>query len=444
MLLPWLAAVVELVYFRGHIAGQRSRAMEVLSWSAFLLPTVAAISLILLNLDWIEAGYASRPFTLAERLLSQGRILWIYISWFLAPRLNELGMFHDDIPLSVGLLQPISTLLAAVAWPLVLACSVVVSRRLPEVLFATLFFVVAHCIESSVLALELVFEHRNYLPSVALAVWLATAFMRVRARLLQHEVGSTPATLPACVFVAVLALSTFVRASGWASEFDMSRAAVERHPESPRSGLFYANALLKRGNAEADAAQRSQLLGLARHEFELVYQSGEEQLAALVMLYVLDEQLYPGLSRSDAWLSGIERGTWERPLSATDFAAMSALVACFESDGCSLQDTELLRLLDLFAERFSRPVAVHSLRLRVLKATGVGPEEILALAEKVLEESPESIQMRYEEIAFLLDLKRYAGAHEAAMALMAVDPERRQLPAIIDSFGRATGPAQEP
>ncbi len=36
------------------------------------------------------------PSTLAERLLTEARIMWDYVSWTLVPNLSQLSLYHDD------------------------------------------------------------------------------------------------------------------------------------------------------------------------------------------------------------------------------------------------------------------------------------------------------------------------------------------------------------
>jgi hypothetical protein len=52
------------------------------------------------------SGYSSRPFTLEARLLTEARIVWEYISLIVTPTLPAFGLYHDDIPLSTGLVAP--------------------------------------------------------------------------------------------------------------------------------------------------------------------------------------------------------------------------------------------------------------------------------------------------------------------------------------------------
>lgn len=444
VLVPWLGVTVEVIFFRGYVGGHRPRQMQWLSWLVFVVPTAMVFLLIASNLDWIRAGYSVRPFDLTERLLTEMRILWAYLSWFAVPQLDTLGMFHDDIVLSTSWLRPASTALAAMAWAGILAVALASAKKLPELLFAVLFFLIGHIIESSVLALELVFEHRNYLPSFAMALLLTASGARLLEWLRAHGVSPVLASMPLFLFVGSLAFTTALRADIWSSELALSRAAVEHHPGSPRSGLFYASTLLKEGIATSDKSEASQLLGLARHEFELVEQSQQEQLASLVMLYVLDEQLYPEFGTAERWLQRIERSVRDVKPSATDFIALGALVECYEKDSCSVARERLITLLTVFEENAVRRSAVSKLQNRVLKADETGDEPRLASLTAALEQNPNDIELRYQRMEVLLRLRRFGTAHAEAVALMGVDENRRQLPALRDIFVPKKPQAESP
>jgi len=78
-----------------------------------------------------------------------------------------LGFYHDDFQASAGWLTPWTTLPAVLGLLCVALAALVVRRRFPLFAFAVLFFLAGHLLESTVFPLELVFEHRNYLPSIA-------------------------------------------------------------------------------------------------------------------------------------------------------------------------------------------------------------------------------------------------------------------------------------
>ena len=81
------------------------------------------------------------------------------------PNLAEMGLHHDDFVISKTLLSPWTTL-PAIAGLLALAVGALVLRKKhPLITFGIVFFFVAHALESTIIPLEIAFEHRNYLPS---------------------------------------------------------------------------------------------------------------------------------------------------------------------------------------------------------------------------------------------------------------------------------------
>lgn len=114
-----------------------------------------------------EAAYAHREFTLLERLLTQPRILVHYLSLMLYPMTDRFALIHE-VRLSTDLFTPWTTLLAIGFWCAWSFIGVLLAKRQPLIAFCMLFFIVNHLVESSVIPLELIYEHRNYLPSMAL------------------------------------------------------------------------------------------------------------------------------------------------------------------------------------------------------------------------------------------------------------------------------------
>ncbi len=110
-------------------------------------------------------AYAHRPFTLAERLLTEPRIIVFYVTLLLYPVSSRLTLIHD-IQVSTSLFSPWGTLPAIVLILFFLAVAVYLSRKRPFLSFCILFFFLNHAIEGSFLALELIYEHRNYIPSM--------------------------------------------------------------------------------------------------------------------------------------------------------------------------------------------------------------------------------------------------------------------------------------
>ena len=69
--------------------------------------------------------------------------------------------------------SPSTTALSLLAWVGAVAVALLLRKRYPLLVFALLFYLVAHSMESTILPLEMVFEHRNYLPSVGVCLLVA-------------------------------------------------------------------------------------------------------------------------------------------------------------------------------------------------------------------------------------------------------------------------------
>ncbi|MDE1462807.1 hypothetical protein [Spartinivicinus poritis] len=117
-------------------------------------------------------NYEEREFTLYERVLTQLRVLFIYIKNIFIPDVVSMGVFHDDFLKSSSILKPWTTVMSLFLWVatifLVIKFWNKVGVRLLS--FGILFFLIGHGVESSFLGLELYFEHRNYFPAIGL-IW---------------------------------------------------------------------------------------------------------------------------------------------------------------------------------------------------------------------------------------------------------------------------------
>ena len=140
---------------------------------------VAVAGFLLIWPEWVTRGYASRDFTLTERVLTESRVLWRYMGQLLWVDVGRLGIYQDAYPLSRGLLQPVTS-----AWSLLgllgLVAASFAALRSPAfrgVGVGLLFFLLAHSLESTIFPLEIYFEHRNYLPAVGLFIALVSAGM---------------------------------------------------------------------------------------------------------------------------------------------------------------------------------------------------------------------------------------------------------------------------
>lgn len=155
--------VIEKTLFSNSAAGLKNGFLFVLA-----LPLVALLVYLLAGLDGIMASYDWRPFSMTERLLTQPSVLLVYLKHILLPVHGGYGLYHDDFPVSAGLLAPPYTLPAIAALLLCFLAGLRFRKSAPVFAFAALWFLAGHALEASFVNLELYFEHRNYLPSLGI------------------------------------------------------------------------------------------------------------------------------------------------------------------------------------------------------------------------------------------------------------------------------------
>ena len=129
------------------------------------------------NISSITAGYNDRPFTLAERLLTEPRVIIFYISLLLYPVHSHFTLLHD-IYISRSLFNPWTTLPAILLIALIVGYAIYAARKRPLISFCIIFFFLNHLIESSIIPLELIYEHRNYIPSMLFFVPVAILILK--------------------------------------------------------------------------------------------------------------------------------------------------------------------------------------------------------------------------------------------------------------------------
>lgn len=220
-LLPLFILLVELCVF------QRERLSHAKVGRIALAVSLLAVSVVFLRLDRILAGYARRDFSLWERLMTEGRVLVEYILMLVAPAQRRMGFFHDDTVVSTSLWQPWTTLPSIILLGALVFVAFRIRKTKPLVSLGILIFFAGHIIESTVIALELMFEHRNYLPSVGLLLAIS-AFMAQMIESKRFKVGLALALL------MVLSALSYSRVDTWSSEESLDYYINMVHPKSER------------------------------------------------------------------------------------------------------------------------------------------------------------------------------------------------------------------
>ncbi|KRA17807.1 hypothetical protein [Lysobacter sp. Root604] len=249
---PALCLVLELAYFTG------ARPRRVLAFFGLFLalPLIAGLALLAWSPRLLLDGYADWDFSLGQRLLTQPRVLADYLLALLLPRGERMTLFSDDFALSTGWLTVPSPIPAMLVLAAISTLAATLRKRAPSLFAGWFFFLTAHAVESSVLPLEMYYEHRNYLPSIGLALAVVGAWGLLPSRWPRAPMFALPAAIAAC---GLLAWSTHARALIWRSKADIVANALAYHPDSLRARQTQAFIDLSAGRHDASLTQMAYL-----------------------------------------------------------------------------------------------------------------------------------------------------------------------------------------
>jgi tetratricopeptide (TPR) repeat protein len=251
--LPAALLLIEIIFYIKPGFWRQDKAKWIVVGSVVGL----AILSVLLFFYWqknpmsaLIAGYEKRPFTMIERLLTETRVSLFYLYQLLYPVPGQFSILHD-FSLSTSLLTPWTTPVAIATILMLLLFAGYNIRRKPLLSFAICFFFLGHSIESTIFPLELVFEHRNYLPSLFLFLPIASGMaclvdkFRDKSTIVYRMlVGIVP------VLVVALGLGCHTRNMAWATEKTLWQDAMQKAPALARPYQNIAMALEREQNLE--------------------------------------------------------------------------------------------------------------------------------------------------------------------------------------------------
>jgi tetratricopeptide (TPR) repeat protein len=237
--LPIFIIAYEWYFFRDLDLTWLKKRIPLLAGCLLLSAVIALAVLGGKPLDGILEGYKDRDFTLTQRLLTQPRVIIFYISQLLWPHPSRLNMDHD-FPLSNSLMDPMTTFLSIISIAALIGLAIATARKQRLLSFCILWFFGNLLIESSIIALEIVFEHRVYLPSMLLILIVVLAVYR----------WVKPAWLQAvllCAMVTVGAVWSYERNAVYSDRITFWQDCVSKSPGKARPYNNLGVALADRG-----------------------------------------------------------------------------------------------------------------------------------------------------------------------------------------------------
>jgi len=182
-ILPLFIALYEFYFFQNFDVSPKGK--KILLGLVAGLFVLGACGLIIWGkryFDVIIEGYQYRaiamsPFTMSERVLTQFRVVLYYITLLIYPHPSRLNLDYD-FPISKTILDPSTTLISILIVAGLIGYSIWTAKKRPVLSFCILWYFGNLVIESSIFPLEMVYEHRLYLPAVGPFVLFSLMMIR--------------------------------------------------------------------------------------------------------------------------------------------------------------------------------------------------------------------------------------------------------------------------
>lgn len=243
ILIPLFILLIEYIGFQFVTESKRERIAIWIGIATFsLLPIFAGVVFFLSNIDTLLHDYIMRPFSMGERIASEAVIMWQYVGMLLMPRLSSMTLYHDGI--AIYGLTSLWSIMAIFGWVIVIGIIIFYRKTHPVISFSLAFFIVSHLLESTILPLELMFEHRNYIGSATIMLALIAIFITSHKLISKYKLGLGIIYIAvACMF----GLMQIARASSWSNPYAFALIAAKENPSSSRAVSMLANYQAQRG-----------------------------------------------------------------------------------------------------------------------------------------------------------------------------------------------------
>lgn len=378
---PLFLLAIEHFIFQYRTFGLHQRnLLHYLTIPSLILPIAIGAAYFSLHLQGLLSHYLTRPFTMEERLLTEGNVLIFYLRLLLFPSMGSMSLYHDDFPITRSIdLTTIASFSLIIA---LLLLSFYLRKRSPLIGLGIVIFFTGHLFESTIFPLELVFEHRNYFPSIG--VMLAIAGLGIVLSRFASKLKPMIYISSSFVF-GLLIFQTWERSILWGTPEMLATYQYINHTSSPRANISMINLYLQKGNIPEALRHLKTLSSLRPYD-------ASPELNTLRILCKTDTDITPIFNHA---VQKLQNGKITPDASDT----LSTLIAEYHNTKCkSLNDSQMLSLSqnavhNPFGGDHPNVELAHAVNLHTL-GDRAGALAILQKLSRDLNKHPTNIQIQ--------------------------------------------------
>lgn len=417
-LLPLYVLTLELFC----IPAKASRGLKWIWIILGMLPLAVGIGYVLLTFSQFDNAYALNNITPLSRLMTEISVLIFYAKLIFFPQLSDMGLNQDDFA--------ILSLQAPGAWLNLLILVFIVyfiiyfRKHSPIICFGLAWFLISHIIESTILPLELVFEHRNYLAMVGLIIIPVYIVFSKLERL--KPFYKKIALITFSLLIINYAVLTSSRSKIWSSETLYYANALLNHPRSARAHLDWANVLLAHGYHQEGFIELEHAERLAPHQSSATIQK---------LLVFCNQSQRPDAIYNKALWAAKNQPLSSHALNALDLLTQNALKKqCDSIPAIQIHELLLAALenpkLESNKNWYSLVLQLHARILYLLEDY----TQSIAYFEQAYLVHPRRLDPLFEKLVIQIKLGRRADSESTLNALEAIMLDRPYLRVKLKPF----------
>lgn len=382
--------------------------------------TLSFLIIFWLSSESLLSGYQIRQFNMEERLLTEARILIWYLIMLVIPNINQMTLYHDGITISKSLLSPPETILSIIIIVILIIYALRSRKNYPWIGFGILWFFSGHLLESTILPLELAYEHRNYLPSFGIIFML---ILSLKLTFTYQLKSRSPVIILLVLFVIFLTAATHTRAYIWSGSLKENIVDATNHPQSIRANIHAGNSFSIFAKYAKEENQKKIYMdqGEAYYKRALALNpnSINPYFGWIFMYY--ENRLYPPQQLLDELKSKISTSQ----VDATTINGLDSLTNCKIDKFCKFSDEEYLTIMEQAFDNKNTPTIYKSYILRNMSkfysSARKEPKIAALMTKKAIELAPKIIGIRLELIDYLAQAGYLQEALDALNHLEKID-----------------------
>jgi Tfp pilus assembly protein PilF len=208
------------------------------------LTVILIIGFIYIDFPSIWGGYKMRNFTMMQRILTEPRVIIFYLSLLFYPINSRLTLLYDT-EVSRSLFHPWTTTPAILLIFIIIGFVLYIVKKRPLISFCIIFYFLNHIIEGTIFSLELIYEHRNYLPSMLLFIPIAEFIIYAIDYLSCKKSLQYVASCTIVIFLVGMGYITYIRNEIVGDDFKLWVDNSNKYPKLSRPHSNLGNAYIK-------------------------------------------------------------------------------------------------------------------------------------------------------------------------------------------------------